>query len=133
MRLVIGAAAFLVPCLLAIAVGGTCAAPPATAPPQLVELAAWMSAHASELEALALSPGTATTALPPALATRFDLAGSDYEGQLWLRLRDRDPPCGIMRRERPQDPATVLGERPAQLWPLSASWWWWSARAAGAP
>ena len=137
MRYVIGAAAFLVPFLLAIVIGsagtGGSAARTRLGQAAMGELRDFAQARADVLARYACPPGSpGRYGMPHLVLERFDRRGCDAAGPPWYRLalEPADPACGLLRRTAAGGPPpTVEGARPAVLLPLTSDWAYWEMAA----
>lgn len=142
MRWVISTAAFLVPMLVMISIGGTLAdqggsaAPPLLGGPGLAELRRYVEIQSAIIDRYAAAPGAPDAqAMPHLVLERFDLMGSGAAGQAWYRLArpGQAGACGLLRRRAEADPPAIAGARPTRIIPLSRGWSYWETAPAAEP
>ena len=141
MRYVISAAAFLVPMLIAVAIGTTAMgeAPAKQArlgSAELGELRDFVQSREALLERYSLTPGPAdSTTIPHLALERFDRRGCAPGGRPWFRLavQREDVSCGIVRRGPAGSQVPVAdGSTPTLQIPLSPQWSYWEVAKAPA-
>jgi hypothetical protein len=139
MRWLIACAAFFIPLLLAVAIGGSFADTSATqariSQQTLGELRDFTQVHAAVLFHFAPAAGSKPTASMPHLALeQFSQRGVDEHGHPWFQLVR--PPAhtlaaGLVLPGRADEPLAVPGgRRPDVLIPLNNGWAYWELHPA---
>jgi hypothetical protein len=141
MRWVISGAAFFVPLMAVIAIGGSCVGshqPETTlAPAQVGELRKFTRDREDLLDRYAVARGQPESPSIPHLALeRFDRRGNDARGNAWYRLA-RTPPGLSAGVVRPVDATGLIqvagGATPSVVLPLTQRWRYWEVRSPTAP
>jgi hypothetical protein len=141
MRWVISGAAFFVPLMVVIAIGGSCVGsqqPETTLAPALVgELRNFTRDRESLLDRYSIARGQPESPSIPHLALeRFDRRGCDARGNAWYRLA-RTPPelsAGVVRLVDAAGPIQVAGgATPSVVLPLTQRWRYWEVRSPVGP
>ncbi len=141
MRWVISGAAFFVPLLLVIAIGGSCVGsslPDTTLPPAMInELRSFTRDREALLDRYAVEVGNPESPSIPHLALeRFERRGTDAHGHAWYQLA-RTPPglsAGVLRRTAIDSPLRVVGgATPTLVLPLTQRWMYWEVRSPAQP
>ena len=147
MRYVIAAAAFLIPLLIAVAIGTACIDAGSGAgrahldAATLNELREFARQREALLERYVCQPGQSDDSMPHLALERFDRRGCDLGGPPWYRLdAQRSPlPCGLVRRVAPgvppaaPAPLLVDGRAATLVLPLTVSWAYWETAPSSPP
>ncbi len=136
MRWLIAFAAFSVPFMLIIALGGTVSSRativPSLAQSDVDELKVWLSHYQDVLDNyLITSPMPPSQVMPHMTLERFDLRGRNRDGTTWYRSAKQPPdftwgilwrPPGSLRG------STEGGQEPTLIMPLAGRWCYWEHR-----